>query len=239
MAREDARLRILAADDDPVMRRLFQNYLADDQFELALVSDGESAIETAPLFQPKLVFLDVIMPNMDGLSALATLREMSGFRQTPVIIITSRTDTVTLIQAIENGATDFLSKPFTKEKLKHKIRFLLQPEDERKEIAGLFFIESIEETVENISDLRRKMLLNIEYIYLYLLKLVVMENPAEITPVAWRLLNSISALKLNPLKGKVVQMMAAVKTREWEGAIIYLEEIYIYLKDLARQEQLS
>lgn len=83
------------------------------------------------------------------------------------------------------------------------------------------------------------MLLNIEYIYLYLLKLVVMENPAEITPVAWRLLNSISALKLNPLKGKVVQMMAAVKTREWEGAIIYLEEIYIYLKDLARQEQLS
>ncbi|MEZ4763531.1 MAG: response regulator [Calditrichia bacterium] len=239
MAREDARLRILAADDDPVMRRLFQNYLADDQFELALVSDGESAIETAPLFQPKLVFLDVIMPNMDGLSALATLREMSGFRQTPVIIITSRTDTVTLIQAIENGATDFLSKPFTKEKLKHKIRFLLQPEDERQEIAGLFFIESIEETVENISDLRRKMLLNIEYIYLYLLKLVVMENPAEITPVAWRLLNSISVLKLNPLKGKVVQMMAAVKTREWEGAIIYLEEIYIYLKDLARQEQLS
>ncbi len=223
-------LRIAVADDDPVIRKMLENYLDTRDVSLIVCENGQKLLENLQNFQPTIILLDVIMPGMDGLQTLAHLRSSPQWQKIPVIMISSRADIPTLTQALANGVDDFLPKPFTKRKLLQKIAFHCLHTSEKQAVSRMDFLEQ-----ENIpiTDKRLVLLENREYIYLFLLNLITHRKFSELLHFGGRLLNHASELELFDVKGKIVQMLASAKNEDSESAALFLEEIYLFLKDLA------
>src|SRR5699024_11712665 len=78
-------------------------------YEVATSPDGASALETFPRLRPDLVLLGLMLPGMDGIEVCRQLRRESGV---PVIMLTARTDTADVVEGLEAGADDYLTKPF-------------------------------------------------------------------------------------------------------------------------------
>jgi two-component system nitrogen regulation response regulator GlnG len=102
--------RILIADDEDSLRWVLDKGLRQAGYEITTVKDGESALRAFEAEPFDLVFLDVRMPGMDGLTALARLRELAP--DAHVIVMTAHGTMETAIQAMQRGAYDYLAKPF-------------------------------------------------------------------------------------------------------------------------------
>jgi CheY-like chemotaxis protein len=99
---------VLVVDDDPATRELVARFLERDGFKVAVAIDGREGLEQARALRPRVILLDVTMPQMDGWSVLRTLRGDSELGDTPVIMVTVL-DEQNL--AFSLGATDYLQKP--------------------------------------------------------------------------------------------------------------------------------
>ncbi len=104
--------RILVADDNADMRDYISRLLRG-QYELETVADGAAALEAARRKQPDVIVSDVMMPGMDGFSLLRAIREDLSLRTVPVIFLSARAGDEALIEGIEQGADDYLVKPFS------------------------------------------------------------------------------------------------------------------------------
>jgi len=102
--------RILVADDEDSLRWVLERGLRQAGYDVAAVKDGESAIQAFEREPFDLVFLDVRMPGVDGLGALARLRQIRG--DALVVVMTAHGTMDTAIQAMQRGAYDYLAKPF-------------------------------------------------------------------------------------------------------------------------------
>jgi two-component system, OmpR family, alkaline phosphatase synthesis response regulator PhoP len=110
--------RILVADDEPHIGRIIQLKLEQGPYHVTLVSDGREALDQLRSEEPiDLVLLDIMMPFATGLEVLAEARRMEHRRDTPVIILTAKGQDADRRQAMELGATDFFTKPFSPRKL--------------------------------------------------------------------------------------------------------------------------
>jgi DNA-binding response OmpR family regulator len=117
-----ARRRILVADDEPHIGRIIQIKLELAPYEVTLVSDGRTALDHLESDEPiDLVLLDIMMPQLSGLQVLAALRRLPHRRTTPVIVLTAKGHDADRERAFELGATDFLTKPFSPNKLLSRI----------------------------------------------------------------------------------------------------------------------
>jgi two-component system NtrC family response regulator len=103
-------VRVLLADDDESLRRVQQYQLTKAGFAVTTCADGDSALEEFRENLHDLVVTDIRMPGLDGLELLARLRAISP--ETPVIVITGHGTVETAVQAMKQGAFDFLTKPF-------------------------------------------------------------------------------------------------------------------------------
>jgi CheY-like chemotaxis protein len=105
---------VLIVDDDPFIRRLIATTLEDVAgFELYEASDGVEALELAADRPPRLVFLDVDMPRLDGISVCRRLRADAATRGTTIVILTAANADEVEQRASEAGADMFLTKPFS------------------------------------------------------------------------------------------------------------------------------
>jgi len=105
---------VLVVDDDPFIRKLIATTLADVAgFELHEAADGLEALEVARREQPTLVFLDVDMPELDGISACRALREDARTGETTIVMLTAAHGDSVERRAEEAGADLFLTKPFS------------------------------------------------------------------------------------------------------------------------------
>ncbi len=105
--------RILVVDDDPALLRHAEDVLCE-QYEVSLASSGEQALTYLEQGeQPILILLDILMPNMDGYETFAQIREIEGCASTPVIFLTSITEPEAEVRGLENGAVDYITKPFS------------------------------------------------------------------------------------------------------------------------------
>lgn len=118
--------------DDQAMNRLVLKRLLSRFTELTIfeAEDGEVAWEKLPVFDPALIFCDIFMPKVDGLSFVMRLREHPVYYDTPVIITSAGKDREVLLKLKELGITDYLLKPYemksTYERLETHIRPMLQ-----------------------------------------------------------------------------------------------------------------
>jgi len=120
---------ILIVDDDPVVQRVLQHYLERVQYRTISAKNGREAIELAARERPQLIILDVMMPEVGGLTALRQLKELDATKNIPVIIVTVQTAPLTQLEAESSGAALFLTKPFSPAQLLGEIRRLLPAEE--------------------------------------------------------------------------------------------------------------
>jgi DNA-binding response OmpR family regulator len=110
--------RVLVADDEPHIGRIIQMKLEQGPYEVTLVSDGRAALDELQGPDPiDVVLLDIMMPYASGLEVLAAARRLPHRRDTPIIILTAKGQDADRRQALELGATDFFTKPFSPKKL--------------------------------------------------------------------------------------------------------------------------
>jgi two-component system KDP operon response regulator KdpE len=123
----DKRVRILCVEDDPQMRTFLLAQLKARDFQVQAVRDGAQGIDLAAIFQPQLVLLDLSLPSLDGLTFLRRFREWSN---APVIILSAHDEEPVKIKALDLGADDYLTKPFSLNELLARIRVSLRRADE-------------------------------------------------------------------------------------------------------------
>lgn len=116
---------ILVIDDDKVTRKMVEDVFAPE-FNVITAADGHEGVQKALEWQPDLILLDIIMPDMDGFSTLMLLKDMEETRDIPVMMLSMVRQKSKIFQAIRDGAQDFIIKPFTAERLLNKIRKSIQ-----------------------------------------------------------------------------------------------------------------
>ena len=114
---------ILVVDDEKNIVQLARLYLGNEGFNVEEAYDGKQALEKARTVNPDLVVLDVMMPEMDGLTVCKELRKTSSV---PVIILTARGDDVDKIVGLEIGADDYVTKPFNPRELVARVKAVLR-----------------------------------------------------------------------------------------------------------------
>ena len=116
-------MKILVVDDEALLVKGIRFNLQNEGYEVVTGSDGLEAVELAKDPSLNLIILDVMMPQMDGLTACSKIREFSNV---PIILLTAKTDDMDKLMGFEQGADDYLTKPFNILELKARIRALLR-----------------------------------------------------------------------------------------------------------------
>jgi len=116
-------MRILIAEDDKVSRMMLEKTLHQAGYEVVAVEDGESALgELAKEDPPRLALLDWVMPGCDGLSVCRAIRQHSEQAYTYLILLSSKETKAEIVEGLQAGADDYLTKPFDIEELKARLR---------------------------------------------------------------------------------------------------------------------
>jgi two-component system KDP operon response regulator KdpE len=115
--------RILIADDEPQITRVLRTGLTTRGYEVRVAADGQSALDTFNDWHPDLVVTDLSMPDTDGLELCRRLRLVS---QVPIIVLSVRGEERTKVEALDVGADDYVTKPFSMEELLARIRATLR-----------------------------------------------------------------------------------------------------------------
>jgi two-component system alkaline phosphatase synthesis response regulator PhoP len=115
--------RILFIDDEPSIVNLVTAYLKPEGYEVHTAVDGPSGLKAARAFKPDLVILDLMLPGMDGLELLSTLRRES---QVYVILLTAKTEETDKVVGLSVGADDYMTKPFSPRELIARIKAALR-----------------------------------------------------------------------------------------------------------------
>jgi len=116
-------MKILVVDDEELLVKGIRFNLQNDGYEVITGSNGLEAVQLAQAHQPDLIVLDVMMPEMDGLTACAVIRETSNI---PIILLTAKAEDMDKLIGFDQGADDYLTKPFNILELKARIRALLR-----------------------------------------------------------------------------------------------------------------
>ncbi len=114
---------VLVIEDEVQMRRLLRVCLERNGYEVAEAATGEEGLAEAVRIQPKVVLLDLGLPDMDGMIVLKRLREWS---QAPVLMVSVREREDDKITALDNGANDYITKPFSTGELLARLRVVLR-----------------------------------------------------------------------------------------------------------------
>ena len=115
--------KILVVDDEALLVKGIRFNLQNDGYEVITGCDGMEAVELARSQSPDLIVLDVMMPRMDGLTACSKIRE---FSDVPIILLTAKAADMDKLLGFDQGADDYLTKPFNILELKARIRALLR-----------------------------------------------------------------------------------------------------------------
>ena len=116
-------MKILVVDDEALLVKGIRFNLQNEGYEVITGSNGLEAIKQVQEQQPDLVVLDVMMPEMDGLTACSKIREFSNV---PIIMLTAKTDDMDKLIGFDHGVDDYLTNPFNILELKARIRALLR-----------------------------------------------------------------------------------------------------------------
>jgi DNA-binding response OmpR family regulator len=115
-------MRVLIADDDPLIRRMVECIVRNADYDVLLASDGREAFQILQGEDPpKLAIIDWMMPGLDGLELCRTLRGLPTSAPTYVILVTGRDTQEDIVAGFHSGADDYVTKPIRKEQLQRRL----------------------------------------------------------------------------------------------------------------------
>jgi DNA-binding response OmpR family regulator len=115
------RKKILVVDDEDDILNFLELVLSEKGYQVATASGGQEALTKAQLERPDLVLLDIMMPQMDGWEVLKLLRVDEDTAEVPVAMLSARTEARDRVQGLQEGAIDYICKPFSLSELLGKI----------------------------------------------------------------------------------------------------------------------
>ena len=131
---DGAVLSVLVVEDDAAVRRLIATALAMHGYHVEVAATGEAAILEAASHGPDLVLLDLGLPDVDGIAVIKKLRSWSNV---PIIVISARIEEADKIEALDTGADDYLTKPFSLEELQARILAVLRRTAGRRDVESV------------------------------------------------------------------------------------------------------
>ncbi len=129
--------RVLVADDDPDILTVVKINFELDGFEVDTAVDGEDALQKATSNPPNAIVLDIMMPRMDGLTALHRLRSQATTANIPIILLTARGLPEDRVRGLELGADDYITKPFDITELAARVRAVLRRTQAARDLSPL------------------------------------------------------------------------------------------------------
>jgi DNA-binding response OmpR family regulator len=117
---------ILVVDDDAKIVRLVRTYLEREGFNVVTAADGPAALDAVETHRPALVVLDLMLPELDGRAVIRAVRRDDEAGATPIIVLSARGTTVDRIAGLEDGADDYVPKPFSPAELVVRVKAVLR-----------------------------------------------------------------------------------------------------------------
>jgi DNA-binding response OmpR family regulator len=117
---------ILVVDDDAKIVRLVRTYLEREGYAVVAAADGPAALEAIETHRPALVVLDLMLPELDGRAVIRAVRRDDEAAATPIIVLSARGSTLDRIAGLEDGADDYLPKPFSPAELVLRVKSILR-----------------------------------------------------------------------------------------------------------------
>ncbi len=117
-------VRVLVVDDEPAIRRFLRTSLDSQGFDVVEAADAQTALAQMARGSIDVLVLDLGLPDMDGLDVIRTLREQGS--SVPIIVLSSRSDEVAKVRALDLGADDYVTKPFGMDELLARLRAALR-----------------------------------------------------------------------------------------------------------------
>lgn len=124
------RTKILVVDDEPQITRVLRTSLSSHGYDVTVANDGDAALKTLQEWNPDLIITDLSMPKMSGIELCETVRDSS---QIPIIVLSVRGEDKSKIEALDKGADDYVTKPFSINELLARIRANLRRANLSKE----------------------------------------------------------------------------------------------------------
>ncbi len=212
--------RILVVDDEPPIQRILRRNLTMSGYEVLVAVDGDQAVEMVQLHQPDLVLLDLCLPGeLNGLDVCVRVRQLAP--QLPIIVLSAVTEEQQKVQALDLGADDYLTKPFSNDELQARVRVCLRRV----------------QTVETASESEPEELRSDDgYLYMNVVRRVVRAGESEVrlTPTEFELLRQLMLYA-----GKVLthrSLLRAVWGPEYGEEADYLR---VYVRQLRRKVEVE
>ncbi len=121
-----SKYHILLVDDEPDIREFLTYNLEREGYKVSKAKNGVEAVAKVKKSKPDLILMDIMMPKMDGLTAIKKIRELKGADDIIVVFLTARSEELSQIAGFEAGADDYVSKPVQPKVLMHRIKALLR-----------------------------------------------------------------------------------------------------------------
>ncbi len=116
-AEENSGLKVLIIDDSKTIRRTAESILTKEGFQVFTAIDGFDALSKVADHKPDVVFVDIMMPRLDGYQTCALIKHNKSFNKTPIIMLSSKDGLFDRARGKIVGSEEYLTKPFTKEEL--------------------------------------------------------------------------------------------------------------------------
>ena len=117
-------MKILIAEDDPLMMAVIKQQLNNEGYTLSINTDGREALESLESFKPDLIITDILMPFTSGLDLISVVR--SSGSKVPILVLSAMDQEATVLEALSLGANDYISKPFKPAEISTSVKKLLR-----------------------------------------------------------------------------------------------------------------
>jgi PAS domain S-box-containing protein len=128
--------RVLVVEDNRDMNRFITQCLSGS-YDVIAAFDGQEGLEQALRFRPSLVVSDIMMPNVSGVEMIAEMRKLPELAAVPILLLSAKADDELMVRLLEDGAQDYIVKPFSEKELVVRVRNLVAAQQAREQLHGL------------------------------------------------------------------------------------------------------
>lgn len=118
--------KVLIVEDENKLALLLNDYLKQSGYLVNIIDDGEKVIDALKNFKPSIILLDIMLPNVDGISLCKQIRQTAHFKHIPIIMTTAKVEEIDRLLGLEIGADDYICKPYSPREVVARVKAQLR-----------------------------------------------------------------------------------------------------------------